>query len=303
MGCPDWPKCFGKVVPPTSEIQLPNNYKEQFLKKRLQKIEKFTRLLQTLGLNDLAKKVRNDPKLKIAHPYNRATAYTEWVNRLFGVLTGIFALLCLSSAFQFKDKDKWRFRWTLSGVFWVVFNGWLGSVVVETNLIPGIVTVHYVAAYLAFFSFIAALSPNKSYMVRSRTYYALLLAFCVLLVEILAGTRSREIIDSMKSASGFVLNFDSFWNVGMIFDFHRISGILILLLNFYVYHSLRHQEPKSHLFKFQKWVLLLLVLQLLSGAFNTFFDVPALVNVIHISAGAAIAGIQFRAIRNYELNH
>jgi cytochrome c oxidase assembly protein subunit 15 len=300
MGCPDWPKCFGQTIPPIDESQLPADYKDQFLAKRLKKAEKFTSLLNDLGLTKLAEKVKNDPNLKIAHPYNKFTAYTEWINRLFGVLTGVLSILCLISARQFIATDRKRFWWVVSGVFWVVFNGWLGSVVVDTNLVPGIVTAHYAAAYLAMGSFIAAMPVSHPFILTKRKFTLFIFALLLLLIEVFTGTSTREILDTLQMNENFVLSLDSVWLPGKIFNIHRLFGVLVFLINIYLLYSVRHQNPKSNFAIAQKWVVILFIFQILSGTLNTLFNIPSLVNVIHISASAAVVGVQLWMLRNRE---
>ncbi|MFM1893259.1 MAG: hypothetical protein RIQ90_425, partial [Bacteroidota bacterium] len=88
MGCPDWPKCFGKWIPPTAEEQLPSNYLSIFQEKRAKKAVKFCAFLRKLGMEETAKKIENDPTLLREEPFNAARTYTEYINRLLGFLAG-----------------------------------------------------------------------------------------------------------------------------------------------------------------------------------------------------------------------
>jgi len=106
MGCPDWPKCFGQWIPPTEISQLPADYKEVFLEKRLKKLEKYSSFLTRLGYSDIAEKLNSDPHLKKEESFVAIKTWIEYINRLLGFMAGNFLIfMTVISLFLFK-KDK-----------------------------------------------------------------------------------------------------------------------------------------------------------------------------------------------------
>src|SRR6478735_4828751 len=93
MGCPDWPRCFGQWVPPTKESQLPEDYKEVFKAKRHIKNEKLSKYLTAFNLNRLANQVLNEETDPVNLQFNVTKTYIEYINRVAGVITGIFIFL------------------------------------------------------------------------------------------------------------------------------------------------------------------------------------------------------------------
>ena len=127
MGCPDWPKCFGCYVPPTSVSQLPKDYKEKYVAGRLAKNQKFAKTLDVFGFSDLATRLRQDKSILIPEEFNAAKTWTEYVNRLLGAITGLFLFATAAFSLSYWTKNKSIvflsiFNWILVGL-----QGWLAQ--------------------------------------------------------------------------------------------------------------------------------------------------------------------------------
>lgn len=297
MGCPDWPKCFGQLAPPMNAADLPDNYQEIFLKKRLAKLERFTNTLEKLGMGKRAEAIRKDPKMYEPEVFHPVKAWIEYINRLFGVLSGLLAV-AMGILILMKPKILGKaLGWYVFGLVFLLLNAWLGSLVVTTNLLPGMVSLHFVLAFVCLFGFIKSVDvitpviPRFTVVNRDYTWFWLLILFVVIL-----GTWSREQVDFLKQFGSIdmsdgvntrILNVES---MDSWFAIHRYMPLLILA--FLGYRWWQFKALRVLLGPY-KWLFALVFAQIALGVIHIRFVVPEWAQVAHVLVGSALLTLSF----------
>lgn len=295
MGCPDWPKCFDGYTPPTNINQLPTNYRDVYVEKRVKKTIKFANLMRKMGFEKEADMLLSDPVLYMPEDFNTRKAWTEYINRIVGVLSGLFSLGFFITLFKARyASNKIKFWTGIVGFILMLFNGWLGSIVVATNLFPIIVTIHYLLAYAALALFmISVLEANanesKPALEKYKIFYVFLIVFS--LIQISYGTQLRQLSDfNLKAGKLYTNGQVNLETLGDVFSWHRIFAIALILLSLI---------PVIHLRKLlnKKWLYILLaipvtfIIQYISGILNLRFNFPLIPQVSHIFFAGVVFGL------------
>jgi cytochrome c oxidase assembly protein subunit 15 len=289
MGCPDWPKCFGQWVPPTSAKALPEDYKSIYISKRAKKIEKFATLLDKTGFKSAANAIRNDKNLLLEQDFNVKKTWTEYVNRLFGFLAGNAVLGVFLWILLFYRKKKLVF---ISGLNLVLLGiqAWFGSIVVATNLVPWTITVHMLLALVIIglqLYLIRLVSQKQQQNLSStpvmRTF--IWICFIITAVQMFLGTQVRESIDQL-TIQGYER---AQWidMLGMPFYIHRSFSWLVLILIVFLAWKNESGERWSSI----RWLFGLLVLELTSGILLAYAHMPGLVQTAHLVFATLLLGI------------
>lgn len=294
MGCPDWPKCFGQWVPPTSIEELPSDYKETYAAGREKKVVKFSKFLNSLGMEGTAEKLQNDPDILKEEDFNARRTWTEYVNRLFGFLAGNAMLFAF---FWMLLRYRNRKLLLLAGfnLLLMAVQAWFGSIVVATNLVPWTITVHMLLALVIIglqIYLIRTISPAMQGFLKlpKWTFYLLWICFGITIYQMFLGTQVRESIDGLtKMGYG-----REAWaeQLGMPFYIHRsFSWLVLVLLTVIAWKNERGEK----LFVLRA-LYAVLALELISGVLLAHADMPGLVQTSHLIFATILFGIMVMSI-------
>jgi cytochrome c oxidase assembly protein subunit 15 len=295
MGCPDWPKCFDQVIPPTSEDQLPENYKATYSDYRKKKIEKFANLIESIGFATEADQLRSDPSLLVEEDFNAARTWTEYGNRLVGFLAGNAVLILFIWTFiRYRTRRKLLLLTFLNLVL-MGFEGWLGSIVVATNLVPWTITLHMFFALIivGVHIKIIRIAKDRSFQLKIKPAFKYLFYFSLVLtfIQIILGAQVRQEIDFLV-----IEGVDrAEWIDGMAGDFlfHRSFSWLLLATNIVL---LWMDRKAAYGIPGLKLIVGLLILLFITGILFSYAGMPAILQPIHLLAASIILGIQFYSL-------
>ncbi|MEM7367019.1 MAG: COX15/CtaA family protein [Bacteroidota bacterium] len=276
MGCPDWPTCFGQWIPPTDISELPADYKTQF---------------QVQG--------------KEIADFDPFKTWVEYLNRLLGVLIGLFAIATAIAGFRLKGKTFSRLRiFSGLGLALVIIQGGIGAYVVRTDLHTGVVTLHMLIAILIVAVLIAGFLssyPDQTIPSLPKQLKGLGIGLLVLtLVQIIFGTQVREAVDTVAIELGEGARGQWLAEIGSTYQIHRyfyyavVGGLLVFSLRLRPYLD---RLPGAKVLIIS--LLGLVLTEILIGIGMHHFSIPPVLQPLHLMLATMIFSLEFALIGSW----
>ncbi|KAB2810349.1 COX15/CtaA family protein [Phaeocystidibacter luteus] len=290
MGCPDWPKCFGYMIPPTEEAQVLWAPEKQYHEGQMIVHEEamwsanadFTSGAEYNAAN-WTKYTKHDYAI-----FNSTHTWVEYINRLLGAASGIpmFLLFVLSLKYL-KSKPLYTLLAT-AGLFLLGFEAWLGKEVVDGNLIPGQITYHMLGAFLiviVLVIFLKRLNQNPRQSLPLSRWY-MFAALLLMLIQVVLGTQVREQVDMLTKQFGEGASREGWIDqIDVLIYIHRSASLAVTGFIIYLWWVLR-KNGKSR--RYLNAALMMVLASTASGAILFYFDLPKFLQPVHLLLSAGI---------------
>ncbi|MBX2846189.1 MAG: COX15/CtaA family protein [Saprospiraceae bacterium] len=298
MGCPDWPRCFGYLIPPTELEQVlwqPDKayFEGQMIVHEDVLYESKVGFTSTNAFNasNWAEYTQHDYAT-----FNAKHTWIEYINRLIGALSGLFALvLFFWTALRFFKQKSDGMQLFLA--FFLLpllgFQAWLGKTVVDSNLAPAKITAHMfgalaIVAVLLYLIKRAQRSTSKK-LHKSVQVWALL-AFVLVLVQIYLGTGVRQYVDLMVKYPEKSWLGDLSLHSQLIFKLHRSFAWVVLASCGWLIYKARQAGLFSATYSA---MLIVLVLEVVVGIVLAWLELPAPAKPAHLMLASILFSLLF----------
>ena len=253
MGCPDWPTCFGKWIPPTNAAELPPDF-EKYLKTQ-----------------------------DIDHTFNVYHTWIEYFNRLLGALLGLFAIIQTTLLFTKRKEHTRSYRLSLAFLITVVLTGFFGAIVVKLNLAHASISVHLLFAIALVQIQLALLlsMQHKLFVlpVNSKTKRVVLFFLVILFIQSIFGTMVRMYIDDVSKTLHYEQRATWLANTPFAFLIHRTFSWIVLAAALFTAWCCRNI---STIKRKVNVLLAVILLSMITGIVLFYLDMPAIAQPLHL---------------------
>ena len=264
MGCPDWPKCFGRWIPPWKASQLPADY-EKYLSRQ-----------------------------DIDHSFNPYHTWIEYINRLLSAILGLLILIHTIWSFKkFRTSNRIVPWLSFAMLIAVLIQAWLGREVVAANLSAVKITTHMIVALLiaVFPLVIISILKGNKVSVGDDVKAMATISIIIVLLQVVIGTQVREQVDEVSKSLAYSQRETWLPLLDDSFIIHRSFSWLVAIVIFFLAWRTRIYPA---LMRTRMTVLLFLLIAFMSGLTMYFFDMPALAQPIHLlTASLLFAGLVY----------
>lgn len=258
MGCPDWPRCFGRFIPPTQLSEVPPQFAEYF---------------------------------------NVRLAWIEYLNRLLGVSTGLLITATLYLAWR-THRDRPRVLWATTGAFLGVgLAGWLGKKVVNRHLHPSMVTIHLLVAlltagllvYATVVCFDRPEEEGAELPEERRRYASLTVATLgVALLQVALGTRVRAALEGIARSMPELSRGAWLAEAGGVDLGHRVLAVLTVLCVGALWWLARSWKLGARVERVSGLAAGVVLAQLAAGLGLAYLALPPALQVLHVALGSLL---------------
>ena len=310
MGCPDWPKCFGYIIPPTDRSQLDWKKKHNYKKGEIIIVNESL----YVAVNDFTSTKIYNSKNWMAYTkheysiFNSTHTWVEFLNRLLGAVAGLVTLLLfITSIFRFK-MDYFKTLFSFFVILGMGFQAWLGKLVVDSNLISYKISTHMGMALLIILLLVFLLERENHLKIdfpRKKSFKILILISLIMTVfQIGLGVQVREFVDVQTDYWGLENKSNWLAKAPILFYIHRSFSLIVLAVNSSIGFKLLKNGTIPFIFKF---IILFIGLEILTGIMMYYFEFPFSTQPIHLLLASLLFGAQsffmIRIFRRYDFQN